>query len=207
MCQQPTPGVEYYKMSTPKRLFQKGSFYHIYNRGNRKDEIFLDDRDYLRFLEKIKFYKDKCEVTILCYCLMPNHFHFLVKQSGEVSLSKFMLVLITSYSKYFNLKYKQVGRVFQDRFQAKLVSTDEYLLQLSRYVHLNPSGITKKFESYRWSSLKYYIDLKENDEIVDSKIILNYFFHNNPEEDYKSFVFGGLKQRIDTEIKNLAMDL
>lgn len=125
-------------MATPSRYFQKNSYYHVYNRGNRKQNIFLSHRDYTRFLKKTKEYKDKFGVTILCYCLMPNHFHFLLRQDTDVPLTTFMLRLGTSYAKYFNIKYEEVGSLFQDRFRAKLIETDAYLLELSRYIHRNP---------------------------------------------------------------------
>src|SRR3989338_6740768 len=133
-------------MATPPRYFQKGSYYHVYNRGNRKQSVFLARRDYKRFLEKTLKYKSKFGVTIMCYCLIPNHFHFLFKQNTDIPITSFMLRLSTSYAKYFNIKYDQVGSLFQGRFRAKLIETDEYLLHLSRYIHRNP----KEVLLYQW---------------------------------------------------------
>ena len=124
-------------MSTPPRYLQIGIPYHVYNRGNRKNKIFLNVKDYQRFLRKLKEYTKKFDVSLVCYCLMPNHFHLLLVQKDESAITKFMLSLCTSYSKYFNIKHELVGRLFQARFRAKIVETDEYLLHLSRYIHLN----------------------------------------------------------------------
>lgn len=179
-------------MATPPRYFQKGFYYHIYNRGNRKQNIFLSSRDYERFLKRMREYKDKFGVTILCYCLMSNHFHLLVRQETEVPITACMLRLGTSYAKYFNTKYEQVGSLFQDRFKAKLVETDEYLVHLSRYIHRNPIKLLLptpgvELASYPWSSYPTYLNGNKS-QLVDHIYILNYFKKDNPSKDYKSFV-------------------
>src|SRR3989344_5329848 len=179
-------------MATPIRYFQKGSYYHVYNRGNRKQNIFLSYRDYERFLKRTKEYKDEFKISILGYCLMLNHFHFLLRQDTDASLTFFMLKLGTSYAKYFNIKYGEVGSLFQDRFKAKLIEKDEYLLQLSRYIHRNPKDILLQtpgveLADYRWSSYPCYLN-KEKNDLVDTSFILNYFSKNDPHGDYKKFV-------------------
>ncbi len=198
-----TPGVT--AMSTPVRHFQPNMPYHIYNRGNRKAEVFLIDKDYMRFLKRLKEYKDSYDVKILCYCLMPNHFHFLLKAKDPTSISAFMLRLSTSYAKYFNIKYHFVGRLFQERFRAKLVDTDEYLTHLSRYIHLNPISsdiedlthlrstpgvergeIRKRLKEYPWSSYHEY--LRPKDGICSTETILSYFSKTYPQLSYPAFV-------------------
>lgn len=182
-------------MATPIRYFQKGSYYHVYNRGNRKQNIFLSYRDYERFLKKVKEYKEKFKISILGYCLMLNHFHFLLRQDNDIPITSFMLGLGTSYAKYFNIKYGEVGSLFQDRFKAKLVEKDEYLLQLSRYIHRNPKEILLRtpgveLADYRWSSYPSYInkDNKDKNDIVDTSFVLNYFAKDDPRGDYRKFV-------------------
>lgn len=123
---------------------------------------------------------------------MSNHFHFLLRQDTEVPITAFMLRLGTSYAKYFNIKYDQVGSLFQDQFRAKLVESDEYLLQLSRYIHRNPLKILPptpgvELVNYHWSSYPLYLANEKND-IVDPTFILNYFAKGNPTGDYKKFV-------------------
>lgn len=149
-------------------------------------------------------------MTILCYCLMLNHFHFLLRQDTEVPVTTFMLRLGTSYAKYFNIKYDQVGSLFQDRFKAKLIETDEYLLQLSRYIHRNPIGILLptpgvELAHYRWSSyLAYLGDVK--DELVDPSFILGYFSKDDSSPDYKKFVEYDFKEENLSQIKDLLFE-
>lgn len=135
--------------------------YHVYNRGVEKRKIFLDDGDYKYFLWLIKeFLKPRSsstglgpaqgptlgrekpnfseEIEILAYCLMPNHFHLLIRQKEVDSMSRFMKSLGTNYSMRFNRKYERVGSLFQGNYKAILVEGDGYLLHLTRYIHLNP---------------------------------------------------------------------
>ena len=200
-------------MATPPRIFENGFFYHVYNRGNRKQPIFLQKRDYERFLEKVEKYKEKYGISILAYCLMPNHFHFLVQQVYEDTISKFFSDLCNSQSKYFNVKYQTVGTLFQGRFKAKKVDKDEYLIHLSRYIHLNPveflpvnqrNSLDKLIE-YKWSSLSYYLsDFKSL--IVDSQTVLEYFSKENPVNDYKEFLVSQLPGRVDPFIDHLVFE-
>lgn len=130
---------------------------------------------------------------MIAYCLMKNHFHFLLRQNSNIPISTFMLRLSTSYAKYFNIKYGEVGSLFQDRFKAKLVETDEYLLHLSRYIHQNPIkilgstlGVERGLRTYRWSS--YPAFLGEVNPLVDGReVVLSYFAKENPSESYAGF--------------------
>ena len=197
-------------MATPIRYFQKGSYYHVYNRGNRKQNIFLSYRDYERFLKRTKEYKDEFKISILGYCLMLNHFHFLLRQDTDISITSFMLKLGTSYAKYFNIKYEEVGSLFQDRFKAKLVEKDEYLLQLSRYIHRNPKDILLRtpgveLASYKWSSYPCYLN-KEKNDIVDTSFVLNYFSKSDPHGDYKKFVEYDFKDENLPNIGDLLLE-
>lgn len=198
-------------MATPPRYFQKGFYYHVYNRGNRKQNIFLSPKDYERFLKRAKEYKDEFEINVLGYCLMPNHFHFLLRQDEDIPLTAFMLRLGTSYAKYFNIKYEQVGSLFQGRFKAKLVETDAYLLQLSRYIHRNPIEIISstpgvELADYRWSSYPVYINKRIKNEIVDTTTILNYFAQSDPHGDYRKFVEYDFKNKDLLEIGDLLLE-
>lgn len=197
-------------MATPIRYFQKGSYYHVYNRGNRKQNIFLSYRDYERLLKRMKEYKDEFKIDILGYCLMPNHFHFLLKQVTDISITHFMLKLGTSYAKYFNIKYGEVGSLFQGRFKAKLVEKDEYLLQLSRYIHRNPKKLLPptpgvKLVDYKWSSYLFYIN-GENDDFINTGFILNYFSKENPQGDYRKFVENDYKDEELLSMGDLLLD-
>lgn len=159
-----------------------GEFYHIFNRGNEKRNIFTKPRDYKRFLQTFYYYQfqgpkqsfskyaksdlnffrpspEKKLVDIICYCFMPNHFHFLIKQLKDSGVSTFLSQISNSYTKYFNTKYTRVGALLQGAFKAVRIETDEQLIHTSRYIHLNPvvSGLVKKPEEYQWSSYLEYV--------------------------------------------------
>ncbi len=153
--------------------------YHVYNRGVEKRRVFEDRRCYSRLLNAIRYYQlkgpkpkfshsfnnnllkpnpDKKIVEIICYCLMPNHFHLLIKQLSDGGISEFVSKLINSYTKFYNLKYKRVGPLFQGQFKAVLIESEEQLIHVSRYIHLNPiaSYLVKDLNLYEWSSYKEY---------------------------------------------------
>lgn len=201
-------------MASHPRLFLDDMYYHVYNRGNRKQQIFLSHIDYKRFLDKVIEYKKKYSVEIVSYCLMPNHIHFLLKQSAGSNISKFMSDLCNSHSRYFNVKYETVGALFQGRFKAKLVEKDEYLVHLSRYIHLNPVEILSfrnndtidSLLSYAWSSLPAYF-LGKNNEIVNVERILAYFSSKDAIVDYKNFVVSNIRLESDPLVDHLLFDL
>ena len=140
--------------------YVEGGIYHIYNRGIDKRDVFTDSGDYKYFLHLLKVYlqdpkktkrtvllDDKHlyirrnffgKIDLLCYCLMPNHFHFIIRQREASDITEFMKCLMTSYSMYFNIKHKRTGTLFQGRYKAVLVKDDNYILHLSRYIHMNP---------------------------------------------------------------------
>lgn len=142
-------------MATQARMFQVGSYYHVYNRGNRKDKIFPNNEDYSRFLAKLSEYSRRDGVGIAAWCLMPNHFHLIVSERQEGSISRMMRSLSTSTAKYYNWQYGTVGHLCQERFQARLVTSEADLLNVTAYVHANPSQMSN-YKTYRWSSYKAY---------------------------------------------------
>lgn len=182
-------------------------FYHIFNRGSDKRQIFTKPRDYSRFKQTFYYYQfsgpkprlsvfaksnlfnfkpeNKKLVEIICYCLMPNHFHFLVRQIKDGGVSVFMSQLANSYTKYFNTKYNRVGPLFQGYFKAVPIETDEQLLHLSRYIHLNPyvSELCKDLNDYQWSSYSEFI--QNQNSICIKEEILSQF----PSADkYREFI-------------------
>lgn len=212
-----------------------GQFYHVFNRGANKQPIYLGKRDYQRALALLKFYqyaspklrfskflllnqKIKGEVwerlfggskfvNIICFCLMPNHFHFLVEQKVDNGISKFMANFQNSYTRFFNTKYQKTGSLLQGQFKAIRVEDTEQLVHLSRYIHLNPyaSYITKDIESlknYPWSSLDEYLENKEG--ICEKEIILSNFKSSNV---YEQFVFDQASYQRELDIiKHLALE-
>lgn len=174
-------------MPCRESIFSPGNYFHVFCRGNEKKDIFLEHGDYERFLCKMKEYKIIHRVGIICYCLMPNHFHLLLRQNTKEPISSFIHRLTVSYSMYFNKRCNRVGHLFQGRFKAKLIKRDDYLLHLSRYIHLNPLEIINpelKLEDYPWSSYPEYLNV-DGRKICDNEIILQQF---NSTELYKRFV-------------------
>ena len=145
------------------RLKVVDGIHHVTLRGNDRQPIFLDDMDYRRYLEEL----DQCgrdwSCNLIAYALMPNHVH-LVMQDRQAQLSKLMQILNARYTRYFNRRYQRVGHLYQGRFHAKLVARDEYLLEVTRYVHLNPvrAGLVKRPEEYPWSSYRLYTSIQEH---------------------------------------------
>jgi putative transposase len=168
-----------------QKISYKGGYYHIYNRGNRKQNVFLKDADYLNYLERLRRYKDKYNISVVCYCLMPNHFHLLLRQNSDTPIYRFMQALHTSYSMYFNQTHDKVGRMFQGRYKQKEIDKEEYLLKLTSYIHFNPvkDGLVEevgKLDNYQWSSYPDYIGVRQG-TLCDKDLILS----NETSEDYK----------------------
>lgn len=216
------------------RFYAPKNYYHIYNRGVEKRRIFLDHEDYSTF-EKIiisyltpedddnigipirytPYWRSKLqesEIEIISYCLMPNHFHFLLKQNTENGITKFMRRISNSYVRYFNKKYERVGSLFQGKFKAVIVETESYLLHLSRYIHLNPLEIAPKntnqyiwLRKYPYSSYSYYLN-PIKDSWVKSEIIMSHFKSvKNDYFSYQSFV-ENYKKPSEEILGNLTLD-
>jgi len=171
-----------------KVVFRNDEIYHVFNRGIERRTIFTNKRNYERARDLIRFYKHKTRqrysqvirltedirnkildevykseklIDILAYCLMPNHFHFLLKQNSEKGISTFVSNFTNAYTKYFNTKNQRLSPLFQGTFKAVLVESEEQLVHLSRYIHLNPvvSSVIREsdLDSYPWSSYPEYI--------------------------------------------------
>lgn len=148
------------------------SFQHVYARGHSKHKIFVDEQDYITFLNLFQRYLAAEEahdpygvpypnfynkVELVAYCLMPNHFHLLIYQHQPRAMARFMQSVLTSYSRYFNTKYNRTGSLFESRYKASMIGDDAYLEHISRYIHLNP----RHWRTYEYSSLSYYLQQDE----------------------------------------------
>lgn len=197
-------------------------YYHIYNRGVEKRTIFQDQKDRLRFIHDLFEFNDQAPagkffpiseteppnirqremlVEIICFCLMPNHFHLILRQKADNGIALFMQKLGTGYTAYFNKKYQRNGVLFQGAFKSIHIETEEYLAHLSRYIHLNPielvdsnwkiNGIknwrkaNEFLESYRWSSYSDYLGNKNFPSLINRNLLFKIF---NSSENYKNFV-------------------
>lgn len=214
-----------------KVQFANDYFYHIYNRGTDKRNIFLDEKDYSRFIHClfefndseaiinsrlrfnyrgetsiIKRVRDKL-VDIVSFCLMPNHFHLILKQLQENGIAKFMQKVGTGYTMYFNKKQNRSGSLFQGVFKAILIDKDEYFLPLNGYIHSNPVELIEPnwkqekiknwekvddfLQRYRWSSHLDYVGIKNFPSVINKEFLLNYFDDKKDYSQYlKSYLVG-----------------
>jgi REP element-mobilizing transposase RayT len=145
-------------MARPVRIEYPGAVYHVVCRGNNRQAVFRDDHDRKRYLEKLTLYCQEKDVELLCYTLLTNHVH-LVLETPQGNLSKMMQAFQTSYTVYFNKRHGRTGHVFEQRYKAFLVDRDNYLLEVSRYVHLNAvaARLVERPDKYRWSSYASYL--------------------------------------------------
>jgi putative transposase len=176
-------------MARRTRVFAPGLLYHVIVRGNQRRKTFVDDRDYRAYLERLARYRRKYDITLYAYCLMPNHAHLLL-ESSDHPLAKFMQGVQQSYSQYFHLRHRKVGHVFQGRYKAIICEKDEYLLELLRYIHLNPvrAKMVSGPERYRYSGHGVYLEGKPS-EVLDPGKVLTLLGGRGA---YKRFVLDGL---------------
>lgn len=192
-----------------KIIFTNGECYHVFNRGVDKRDIFMNDNDYSRFLKNMVDFNNnltreerliihnskKSElssegslVDIISYCLNPNHYHFILKQTFDRGIEKFMHKISTGYTNYFNKKYERSGSLFQGRFKAVLIDSNEQLLHLSSYVNMNHfiHGYENKNKNKKWGycSVPEYIGECKG-AICNKEIILNQF---GSIDSYKDFL-------------------
>jgi len=174
-------------MARRKTIFRPNNYYHIYNRGAHKSIIFRNDADYVFLLKHVKKEMGKYGITVIAYCLMDNHYHFLLRQDGDIEISKFMQAVFNIYTKAFNSKYNLSGTLFEGPYKSIRVDKNAYLLQLCRYIHRNPleAGLVVKPEQWHYSNYAEFIG-KRNGTLVDNEFMKTNF--GSPEE-YEDFVF------------------
>lgn len=229
-------------MATRRRFFDPNYYYHIYNCGVEKRDIFLSNTDYIRFLDVISYYKfdqklpftqfqrldkegkflyanfnpkgwESLRIRLISYCLMPNHFHFLLKPVKENGITQFISDISNSYTRYFNIKNERIGSLLQGTFKSKEISAEPSLLQVSRYIHLNPIVSTKtnpnnslrKPENYPFSSYKEWI-MPKGSNLVDQEEILIWIRPAGGREDYKKFVESEMEKTIEAGIEDLVFE-
>jgi putative transposase len=224
-------------MPVRRQIIATGETYHVFNRGIDRRTTFFNKREHDRAMQIIRFYQfsnpplklsrflslpledrgkivqemeDRNEklVEFYSFCLMPNHFHFLIKQIANNGISRFMSQFHNSYTRYFNTLHERVGPLFLDQFKAVHIETDEQLLHVSRYIHLNPytSFVVKDFEtlfSYPWSSLSEYFSQVEKG-ICNRDMIQSHF---KDKEKYRKFIYDQANyQRELDKIKHLTLE-
>jgi putative transposase len=143
-------------MTKETRMLVENACYHIYARGNQKQRVFIDARDYKEYLGRLHRYKRRYKFLLYGFCLMPNHIHLVGEPTQPENLSKFMQGLTLSYTAYFNKRHKKVGHLWQSRFKSKLIVKDQYLISCVHYVEQNPvrANLVTSAQEYPWGSHK-----------------------------------------------------
>jgi putative transposase len=220
-----------------KELFVSGEIYHIYNRSIARQPIFKSYKDYDRFYRLIDYYRysspperfshyirlallsqqifmDRLKkehtplVDILAYAFMPNHFHLVLRQKYDNGIPIFISNIQNGFAKYVNLKTKRTGSLFQAMFKAKRMESEEMMLHVVRYVHLNPltGNILEKnddLETYPWTSFPTYLNINQN-TIIDTQMVLSFF---KTIESFKNFTFDQVKyQKVLAYSKQILHD-
>lgn len=163
-----------------------GQYYHIYNRGAKKSVLFHEPDNYQYVIRKAGYYCDKYHLSLIAYCLMPNHYHFLVRQDGEHPAGKLPQYIFNGYTKAYNQRYGTSGTLFERRYQVKNIASYPYLLHLCRYIHSNPvkDGIVTQSEEWLYSNYLEWIEMCHG-RLVDYAFIREYF---DTKDAYKAFV-------------------
>ncbi len=195
----------YMPTKNSRKKYADDQYYHVYTRGINKQILFHEEKDYAFFLSLFKrylsneplsspyrttypWYGDR--IKLITFCLMPNHVHMLLYQADQDAMKELLHSIMTSYSMFYNQKYKHYGPVFQSRYLANLIDKDNYLTHVSRYIHLNPN----KWSIYPYSSIKYYRNNQSPEWLHTSEIkkyfdnLKDYFIFLNDYQDHKEML-------------------
>jgi len=201
--------------------YKPNTYYHLYNRGVDKQKIFRDEKDFKKFLSYLKLYLTPVnlqgcslqapsrlknyfgKVRLHSYCLMPNHYHFLLYQVDIDGINHFMRSLATKYSLYFNKKYNRVGPLYENIFKAVEIKTETQLIYISKYIHRNPLTASARMflEGYKYSSYSNYLG-RFSQSWLETSEVLSYF----KKQSYQDFVEEQEERDVVT-IKDLTIDL
>ncbi len=174
-------------MPKRKEKFEPGHAYHIFNRGSNKQPIFFCDENYTYLLKKIIKYASQDQIKILAYCLMPNHYHFVLVPTQIIpTISHFIGHLFNSYVQAVNHLHKRTGPLFEGRFKHKHIKKPEHVLHVCRYIHLNPlrAGLVTTLDTFNWSNYLDWIE-KRPSQLKEVEFRRDYFADPN---DYAKFV-------------------
>lgn len=216
-----------------QRIFVKNHYYHIFNRGAYKQKTFLDTNDYESFINILAYYltsptktpysmpyspkntnnNDKSPVSLIAYCLMPNHFHLMLKQNmrsnNKNNITNLMRRLTIAYAMYFNKKYQHSGSLFQGKYKNVEIESEEQFIYLTKYIHRNPLKLRgsepKKLSQYPYSSYPNYLG-KVSQKWLKTEDIKSQFSHINPKNNYKSFVEEKPTSQTKLVIKHLLLN-
>ena len=188
-------------MARQLRIEYEGAFYHVTSRGNQRGRIFWGDNDRKRLKTILERTKERYGYLLHGYVLMPNHYHLLI-ETPHANIKQIMQNINTSYTVFVNKKYQRAGHLFQGRYKAFIVDKDRYLLELGRYIHLNPvrARMVRSPEDFRWSSFGDYMKGR-NDGLVNTDDTLAYFSKKRGTaiRRYKEFVHERIDERSPLE--------
>jgi putative transposase len=190
-------------MARPLRIEFPDAFYHVTCRGNQKRHIFIGDDDRHRFLLLLSDSLSIYQITLMAYVLMDNHFHLLV-QTPRANLGEFMRRFNICYTGWFNYRHGTCGHLYQGRYKAIIIDADSYLLELSRYIHLNPArgdrsrktAVAQRWrilKDYRWSSLHGYLNKRHAAKFIEYDLILEMI---GGRRAYRQFISDGLQRKV-----------
>ena len=156
--------------------FAQDGFYHIYNRGAGHQTIFREGENYLFVLRQVKKYARELNIAVIAYCLLPNHYHFILRQDGQQPAGLLPQLVFNSYTKAFNRRYERTGTLLEGRYKAIPVEKEGYLLHLCRYIHANPMchGLASQLEEWPYSNYPEWMGLRDG-ALVDRAFVQAYF--------------------------------
>lgn len=180
-------------MPQKRPAYLPGQYYHFYNRGAHRVSIFKEPDNYLFALRKVMKYTIELKLTMIAYCLMPNHYHFLIRQDGEQAAGLFAQRVFNSYSKAYNKRYEHTGTLLEDNYKVKPVVKSSHLLHLCRYIHGNPVKDGLVADPADWPYSNYLEWIGERDgSLYDPEFVWENF---SSAEDYRGFVVEDLQGR------------
>jgi len=179
-------------------VFAAGHYYHIYNRGAGRGLLFFNPGNYEYCLRLVKKHHESYGVALIAYCLMPNHYHFLLRQESDQPLSKFINVLFNAYVQAVNKQQQRSGTLFEGRFRHVWVDREEYLMHLCRYIHLNPvkASLVSKPEDWPYSNYLEWIGQRAG--TLKDKVFIRSRFPMS--ESYHSFVADWQSEEISRDL-------
>ncbi len=174
-----------------------GTYFHIYNRGVNRNTIFFEEENYRFFLQRMNEYNIP-ELDILAYCLMPNHFHLIVQQHTPEAISHYMGRLCKSYVHAVNNRFNRTGHLFEGKYKIKEIDSIEYLLHLSRYIHLNPvrAQLVKGAKEWKYSSYEMYVNAMGRNSFLKPLTVLQEFNERNNYVDFVEMYKPADKEKI-----------
>ena len=181
-------------MARRKIEFKAGHYYHIFNRGSNRELIFREADNYRFLLSRVKDYSSRFNISVITYCFMPNHYHFLLRQNGTELISAFVQRTFNSYTKAFNKTYQRTGTLFEGPFKSVHIDKDSQLIHLCRYIHRNPleAGLVANLEDWPYSNYLEWIG-KRAGTLCDANFVQDQFINS---DDYERFVLDYVPRKI-----------